>query len=97
MTSLFGQELSPAMTALVYIVLALALLILGGSIYYYWSYARKIERFLARDNVNNNMMRQDLVDRCVSHRLYRARERRQRLRIALAALGEHAQATEKAE
>lgn len=69
MTSLFGQELSPGMTALVYIVLALALLILGGSIYYYWSYARKIERFLARDNVNNNMMRQDLVDRCVWRRL----------------------------
>ncbi|CAI5735729.1 unnamed protein product [Hyaloperonospora brassicae] len=62
MTAIFGQELSPGMAALVYIFLVLALLVLCGSIWYYWSYARKIERFLARDNQNNNMMRHDLVD-----------------------------------
>uniref|UniRef100_A0AAV1TT09 HECT-type E3 ubiquitin transferase n=1 Tax=Peronospora matthiolae TaxID=2874970 RepID=A0AAV1TT09_9STRA len=62
MTAIFGQELSPGMAALVYIFLVLALLVLCGSIWYYWSYARKIERFLARDNQNNNMMRHHLVD-----------------------------------
>lgn len=63
MTTLFGQELSPTVAALVYVFLGVALVILVGSIFYYWNYARKIERFLERDNVNNNMMRQDLVDR----------------------------------
>ncbi|KAG1696048.1 hypothetical protein DVH05_019032 [Phytophthora capsici] len=62
MTAIFGQELSPGMAALVYVFLVLALLVLCGSIWYYWSYARKIERFLARDNQNNNMMRHHLVD-----------------------------------
>ncbi|TDH71216.1 uncharacterized protein CCR75_005991 [Bremia lactucae] len=62
MTTIFGQELSPGMAMLVYIFLVMALLILCGSIWYYWSYARKIERFLARDNENNNMMRHHLVD-----------------------------------
>lgn len=63
MTTLFGQELNPTVAALVYVFLGLALVILVASIWYYWNYARKIERFLERDNVNNNMMRQDLVDR----------------------------------
>ncbi|CEG45730.1 hect e3 ubiquitin [Plasmopara halstedii] len=62
MTAIFGQELSSGMAALVYVFLVLALVILCGSIWYYWSYARKIERFLARDNQNNNMMRHHLVD-----------------------------------
>ncbi|TYZ61748.1 hypothetical protein PybrP1_001074 [[Pythium] brassicae (nom. inval.)] len=62
MTTLFGQELSPTVAALVYVFLGAALIVLVGSIWYYWNYARKIERFLERDNVNNNMMRQDLVD-----------------------------------
>lgn len=64
MTTLFGQELNPTVAALVYVFLGLALVILLASIWYYWNYARKIERFLERDNINNNMMRQDLVDRC---------------------------------
>lgn len=63
MTTIFGQHLSAGMAALVYIFLAVALIVLLGSIWYYWSYARKIERFLERDNQNNNMMRHDLVDR----------------------------------
>lgn len=67
MTTLFGQELNPTVAALVYVFLGLALVILVASIWYYWNYARKIERFLERDNVNNNMMRQDLVDRYASH------------------------------
>uniref|UniRef100_K3WCL7 HECT-type E3 ubiquitin transferase n=1 Tax=Globisporangium ultimum (strain ATCC 200006 / CBS 805.95 / DAOM BR144) TaxID=431595 RepID=K3WCL7_GLOUD len=62
MTTIFGQEMSPTVAALVYVFLGVALVILVGSIWYYWNYARKIERFLERDNVNNNMMRQDLVD-----------------------------------
>ncbi|KAE9347180.1 hypothetical protein PF008_g7940 [Phytophthora fragariae] len=62
MAAIFRQELSPGMAALVYVFLVLALLVLCGSIWYYWSYARKIERFLARDNQNNNMMRHHLVD-----------------------------------
>ncbi|KAG7402263.1 hypothetical protein PHYBOEH_003522 [Phytophthora boehmeriae] len=62
MTSIFGQQLSTGMAVLVYVFLVLALLVLCGSIWYYWSYARKIERFLARDNENNNMMRHHLVD-----------------------------------
>jgi E3 ubiquitin ligase SMURF1/2 len=62
MTAIFGKELSPTVAALVYVFLVAALLILIASIWYYWSYARKIERFLERDNENNNMMRQDLVD-----------------------------------
>jgi hypothetical protein len=63
MTTIFGQEMSPTVAALVYVFLGVALVILVGGIWNYWNYARKIELFLERDNVNNNMMRQDLVDR----------------------------------
>ncbi|DAZ98341.1 TPA: hypothetical protein N0F65_007148 [Lagenidium giganteum] len=62
MATIFGQQLSPTMSVLVYVFLVAAVIILCGSIWYYWSYAKKIERFLERDNINNNMMRQDLVD-----------------------------------
>jgi hypothetical protein len=62
MAVIFGQELSDSMSIVVYVFLTLAVLILIGSIGYYWSYSRKIERFLARDNENNNMMRHDLVE-----------------------------------
>ncbi|GLD92402.1 hypothetical protein PINS_up000935 [Pythium insidiosum] len=62
MTMIFGKELSPTAATLVYVFLVAALVILLASIWYYWSYARKIERFLQRDNQNNNMQRHDLVD-----------------------------------
>ncbi|CCI44949.1 unnamed protein product [Albugo candida] len=50
------------MSMVVYAFLAAAMAVVFISIWYYWNYARKIDEFLVRDNQNNNMMRQDLVD-----------------------------------
>lgn len=57
------------MSMVVYAFLAAAMAVVFISIWYYWNYARKIDEFLVRDNQNNNMMRQDLVDRYARHLL----------------------------